>query len=182
MVRLPKRMAHLERDPRGYPIPYTAFRDQSGRPHFTINEEGRRQLVIFEERCPICGTALLRERWLAGGPGSAFDKNGAYVDPPMHRDCLHYAMQVCPFLAAPNYGRRIDAKTLKEPPEKYRIFWNPTMVSERPDTFVCVATTRCRVVDGKYLRPERPYLAVEFWRHGQRVPPPSMPNRKDLIL
>ena len=87
MTPIPKRMQHLPRDHRGYPIPAMVWRDQTGQPHFTINDETVRYMLLIENRCSICGTALLPLRWFVGGPLSAFDPNGMYLDPPVHRDC-----------------------------------------------------------------------------------------------
>ena len=39
-------------------------------------------------------------------------ENGAFADPPGHRACVTYALQVCPYLAAPSYAKRIDGETL----------------------------------------------------------------------
>ena len=98
-VPIPERMQHLDRDGRGYVIPWTVFRDSKGKAHFTINDENRRQTVIGRDCCPICAAKLLRGRWFVGGPGSAFHERGAYIDPPMHRECVVYALKVCPYLA-----------------------------------------------------------------------------------
>jgi hypothetical protein len=37
-VAIPKRMRSLERDKRGYPIPFIVLRDKTGQPQFTIND------------------------------------------------------------------------------------------------------------------------------------------------
>ena len=39
MIAVPERMKHLDRDHRGYPIPYIVFRDSDNKPHFTINDD-----------------------------------------------------------------------------------------------------------------------------------------------
>jgi hypothetical protein len=170
-------MAHLDRDHRGYPIPVMVFRDPEGKPHFTVNNEGTRVIdIIIDERCSICGTPLLRERWFVGGPLSAFHAHGAYHDPPMHRDCLHYALRVCPYLAMASYTHRIDTRTIKTPIERTRFFIDNTQVAERPEIFVAVCTTGQEVrFKGThprapvYVIPHRPYKRVEFWRNGKQI-------------
>ena len=114
MVPIPARMAHLDRDRRGYPIFFMAYRDQQGRPHFTINDERKRQIVIARDLCSICGAPLLRGRWFLGGDLSAFDANGAYIDPPMHDECVHYALRVCPYLASPSWSHYVAGRTLDQ--------------------------------------------------------------------
>jgi len=170
-VKVPLRMRHLERDHRNYPIPVMVFRDKAGRPHFTINDEAKRTTILIDDLCSICGKPLLKTRWFAGGPMSAFHPNGAYMDPPMHIECMRYAMQVCPYLAMPVYGKRIDARTIREP-EPSRIFIDYTQMPDRPVVFVCVGAIAQEVRWGKplYISPKRPYKHVEFWQHGKQLP------------
>src|SRR5262245_64789126 len=92
IVPVPARMLGLRARPAGYVVPWTVFRDSSGRPHFTINDEEKRQHVLALDCCPICSGKLLRGRWFVGGPRSAFDLAGAYIDPPMHMECARYAL------------------------------------------------------------------------------------------
>jgi hypothetical protein len=66
-IKIPARMRHLAIDHRGYPISVTVLVDEAGRPNFTINDEAKRQEIIREDRCPICGDKLLRGRWSVGG-------------------------------------------------------------------------------------------------------------------
>jgi len=180
-IRIPDRMAKLERDARGYPIPVTVLRGTDGRPHFTINNEAARQRVIVQDRCPICGQRLLRGRWLVGGPGSAFHARGAYIDPPMHDECVHYALQACPYLAAPSYSRRIDDKTLTPEARKAAgLLFDQTMDPTRPELFVAVMFIgQPRWINDfvagipvvRHLQPRKPYRKVEYWRHGQQLDP-----------
>lgn len=182
IAEIPPRMAHLDRDRRGYPVSVMAYRDADGRPHFQINEETVRQRIIAEDQCSICGGKLLRGRWFVGGELSAFHPNGSYVDPPMHDECAHYALRVCPYLAAPQYGKYIETATLKpDDPLIGNTVIDPGMIDERPQVFVAVMATGHRKIDGEvrvgplgvpfvqYLKPRRPYLRVEFWRHGAKI-------------
>jgi hypothetical protein len=179
MIDMPARIARLPRDRRGLPIPVTVFRDSEGQPHFAINEEAVRQRVIRRDECPICGEKLLRYRWFVGGPRSAFDEHGAYIDPPMHDECAHYALRVCPYLAAPNYNKRVDTRTLKTP--STRIFIDNNMIPGRPSVFVAVRTVGQRKFWGhdingvrmvRFLKPVKPYRIVEYWNHGTMAAPP----------
>src|SRR5262245_21383278 len=175
-VPVPDRMLSLPRDPRGYCVPVTVFRDSAGRPHFTINDEEKRQAVLALDCCPICAGKLVRGRWFVGGPASAFHAHGAYIDPPMHRECAVYALSVCPYLAAPSYGRRIDDRTL--PPGEVPLLVDPTMDAVRPPVFVAGMATGQRFVFDemvglrfvRFVRPRRPFARVEFWKDGQPVP------------
>jgi hypothetical protein len=168
-VPVPRRMRHLDRDPRGYPIPWGVWRDQDGRPHFTVNDEAKRISALVEDLCGLCGGRHVKRRWFVGGPQSAFHPQGAYYDPPLHGECLRYALKVCPYLAAPHYGKRIDTKTVREV-ERHRVFIDPTQIPERPEVFVAVmAEGQTLIRPIFYVRPNRPYVAVDYWRHGERL-------------
>ena len=112
MIAIPDRMKHLDRDHRGYPIPYIVFRDNDGKPHFTINAHEKVARCKHEDICAICGMKLLRGRWFLGGPMSAFHPHGAYIDPPLHHECMRFAVQTCPYLISAKYTKRIDGNTL----------------------------------------------------------------------
>jgi hypothetical protein len=170
-VPIPSQMSHLKRDSRGYPIPDGLYIDQNGKAHFTINDDSKRLRHLRDRLCPICGRRLKSPYWFVGGPQSAFDPNGAYIDLPMHDECAHYALQVCPYLAAPNYSGRIDAKTLpKNAPSMILI--DQTMIPERPEFFVAVRCKRFVIIKGgRYVKPVRPYQQVEFWQHGKQTEP-----------
>jgi hypothetical protein len=172
-IPIPKRMAHLDRDERGYLIPVMVFRDNAGRPHFTINNEATRFMLLMNEQCSICGQKLLRVRWFVGGPLSAFHEHGTYMDPPLHRECMRYALQVCPYLALPSYAKRIDARTVRDP-EPNRIFIDPTQDPNRPVVFVCVGASGQSIrhtgpLSPIYVTPKRPYAAIEFWKDGRQI-------------
>lgn len=177
-VPIPGRMQHLKRDRRGYPVPVGVLIDTDGRPHFTINDENIRQVMIAEDRCHICGQFLTKGRCLVGGPASAFHPEGAYIDPCMHKECARYALMVCPYLAAPSYAKRIDDKTLDPAklPGWATILNDPTMIDVRPDPFVLVyfyAQDQTLIVDEvtrivKYIKP-REIRAVEFWSKGVQL-------------
>jgi hypothetical protein len=166
---IPSRMSHLELDPRGYAIPWGVFRDDSGRAHFQINDDRRRYQAIKNDLCPICGGSLFRGRWFVGGPISAFHKDGSFADPPMHHECATYSLQVCPYLAVPYYGKRLDDKTLKG--KSVPLLADNTMIERRPNVFICAMATRQRVTKGifSHITPVRPYSQVEYWQHGQQL-------------
>jgi hypothetical protein len=166
---IPKRMRGLARDERGRPIPATVWYDGEGQPQFTINDSTVVARLLREDRCGICGMQLLRVRWFVGGPLSAFHPQGAYFDLPMHRNCMHYALRVCPYLAAPNYAKRIDIRKVRGPSQ---VFIDPSMIAERPAIFVAVGTDGQRVSikpNLSRLFPKRPYVGVEYWQHGRQL-------------
>ena len=107
-METPDRVAKLPKDHRGYPIPWNVMRGEDGTAFFTVNDDRKAHRALREELCPICGERLGRWRWFVGGPRSAFDPHGWYLDLPGHRECMHFALATCPYLAAPKYLGRVD--------------------------------------------------------------------------
>lgn len=170
-VPVPQMLARRPRDRRGFVIPWAVMVDEHSTPHFTVMDEIRRIHVLERDLCPLCGFKLFRYRAFVGGPRSAFDPNGAYTDPPMHLDCAQYALQVCPYLAAPHYASRIDDKTI---PEDQRSEWlvleMPGTIDERPDEFVMVVAVGSDYMrEHGIVRPVKPYVRIERWRHGKQI-------------
>lgn len=168
-IPIPDRMRYLPRDKRGYPIPFIVFRDTDGNPHFTINDDVRRAFVIANDRCAICNHHLSRGRWFVGGPASAFDPHGAYIDPPLHHECAEYALQVCPYLAAPSYSKLVDGKTLDMDKAGGPVLLDTNVDNERPDVFVAAMTLGQRFTPDGYIVPKRPFRRIEFWKDGKRL-------------
>jgi len=190
-IPIPQRMAHLKRDPRGYPIPAMVLIDDGGRPHFQINDERIRQRLIAQDRCVICGGRLFRGRWFIGGALSAFSERGLYIDPPTHAECAEFALKVCPYLAAPHYGRELAARTMKgRTAEGVAVVVDDTTLSGRPlgECFVAVMAVRQDLIraqgqfwrvgfeahDVRYVRHAvGGAREVQVWRHGARITDPG---------
>jgi hypothetical protein len=174
-IPIPRRMNALGRDSRGYPVPFNVKRDHHGQPHFAVTDELRQLAALRDRRCGICGTRIYRLFWFFGGPRSAFHPAGAYLDPAMHHECLAYAAQVCPYLVVPKYLSRIAENRVDLAGLEDEILIDPTVEDGRPALFVAVAAKRYQIHAPArpgllpVIRPERPYLAVEYWRHGKQL-------------
>lgn len=174
-VPIPERMKHLDRDARGLPIPYIVLRHNDGSPVFTANDTAKVQECIRKDLCAISGQKLLRGRWFVGGPMSAFHPEGWYLDTPLHFECMRYAMQVCPYIAASKYTGRLDDSKID--PAKLDAgvvgLLDSTVLPDRPKLFVAVMSTGQEVKNAgygtHYIRPARPYRNVEFWQHGNML-------------
>ncbi len=174
-VPIPLRMRHLDLDHRGFPIFYIAQRDPSnGRAMFAVNDFIKQRECAERDLCEICGTKLFRGRWFIGGPLSAFHPQGAYNDAPMHDECAHYSLNVCPWLSAPNYARAVGVQqAAKLPFGTFVEDPTQTELQARPTLFVavmCVAQSNRMGYAGMYtFQPKRPYRKVEFWIHGRQL-------------
>ena len=99
----PARVARLPQDGHGRPVPwFVAW--IAGRPDFRIVAQGKVAEAIRFGKCFICGEALGRWQTFPVGPVSTLNRTAP--EPPSHKDCALYAVQVCPFLVRPGKGRR----------------------------------------------------------------------------
>jgi hypothetical protein len=172
-VAIPDRMQSLEQDSRGYPVPVIILRDDNKRPHFQINDILKVEWCIKERRCSICGSELKADIWFSGGPLSALHPQGAYIDAPTHHECGQYAMQVCPYLSAPSYSKRLDLTTLNSAKFSGKAFVDPTVMDDRPPFFVLARaqdyTLKLYPGGRRVLLPFRPFITIECWDRGEQV-------------
>ena len=175
-VPIPFDLQANDRDRRGLPIPVVVYRDVNGMAHFSVNNTNVVDEVLEKRLCGLCGKPLQPGQiWLIGGPGSSFLEDGMYIDPFTHEDCGRYAVQVCPFLAVRSYAR-VEGRTLKAGDVHDDIQLHDNQIAPpRPPFFALARTAGFSLVDPddgsgqKYILPERPWLAIEFWRNGQQI-------------
>ena len=168
-IPIPPRMVGLEKDPRGFVIPFIVLRDPNGKPYFQVNDSFKVKMCIEARLCAICGQPLGTDAWLAGGPLSAFHPQGAYIDTPTHHECGNYAMKVCPYLAVSTYNGKFNADKLAA--EGWAgVVVDPTAIGDRPPFFAYVKIRGFTIspVTG-YLIPKKPLLEVEYWNAGEQI-------------
>ena len=174
-VPMPERIAALERDARGYPIPFTVMRDKDGQAVFTVNDSRQEKLCVENRLCHICGQALDAFPWFVGGPGSAYlnGKQGVYFNGSMHRDCLHYAMEVCPHLAG-KMTKSVAGPAVEKLHAQGVKTHDPTMLDGTPAVFVAVQATLFRA-QRAFATPSytyyvaKPFRRTEFWQGGHML-------------
>lgn len=175
---LPAYMEANRKDKRGYPIPYIVYRDRQGRPHFTVNDAKMVKRVLLHNRCGICGNKMGDIVYFVGGPSCAFHPNGAYVDPPMHKECATYSLKVCPFLAFRKYaGTQAEyvIEKIKENHDRpgYEIKADTGVMPGKPELFVLLGT-KGFVNMGDFTAPRLVKTSeedVEFWKDGVKLDP-----------
>jgi len=103
-VDMPDRIARLDRDARGFPVPEFAmwFDDV---PDFRVIKPGYVRRCISKNKCWICGERLGVHKAFVIGPMCCINRISA--EPPSHRDCALFAAKNCPFLSMP-LARRND--------------------------------------------------------------------------
>ena len=100
---VPKYMAGLPIDARGYPVP--AFVEWiNGVPDFRIMRFDHLVNCVQFDKCWLCGEKLGKLRSYVIGPMCAVNRNSA--EPPSHHDCAVFAAKACPFLTRPKAVRR----------------------------------------------------------------------------
>jgi len=194
MIPIPARMQKLDRDRRGLPVPVIVLRNDDGTPLFAANDGQAVQKIIAQDRCEVCGEKLLRGRWFVGGHLSAFAEHGRFLDPPMHDECAHYALQVCPYMAAPSYGRLVGKTALARSDRKDIIqLDDPTAANTRPPFFVAVmvvgqVVSTERVLPGVDVEMSRLFhpkpgsvRRVEIWLQGRQIVGAALKELKEFI-
>ena len=134
---MPRRVARLPREKRGYPVPFVTMLDPyTNEPDFRVLDIRRQMQCINEKRCGICGQQLGKYIAFIGGTRS---RDGhVFFDPGMHRDCAEYAAKVCPFISRENAAYR---DLTEEDQAKYtQIIVNQEAERPNPDMFIVVTT------------------------------------------
>lgn len=173
-VPIPELMQRLPLDRRGYPVPVIIKRDTTGAPMFTVNDALVQRRCATRKLCAICGLRLRKELWFVGGPLSAFHSRGCYIDSALHHECLHYALQVCPFLAMPNF-RSTTAVQLPHLQRRAGEALVEHTMDPRQHEVLCAVMAYGQSLSvspgtGVYMiHPLRPYHGAEFWRHGSQL-------------
>ena len=153
---------------KGIPIPYVVL-EQDGVYHFKINDSRKEMDCLIHGKCTVCGTKLQDDIWFIGGPGSAFHKNGAFNDAPVHKDCGVYALKVCPYLAYSRYMSKIDLEKLKSKLNNNVELINRTIDLDRVPLFGFIKAKSYKISPSSNFLPERPYLEIEYWNDGKQL-------------
>jgi hypothetical protein len=166
-IPLPPNMVDLPKDKRGFPVPYVVL-IKDGEPVFTVNDTYAVIRAVVNELCGICGKPL-DDAWMVGGPESAFNPHGVYVDSPVHHDCGAYALQVCPYLAMSAYRGAVDVQKLQEKwPDLY--LKDYTQNDRRVPFFVMgKVNSWSRDMSAGYIHIGRPFLLTEYWNGGEQL-------------
>jgi len=133
-LELPAAVSRLDRDERGYPIPYFAA-IVNGRHDFAMLDPAKVVECVTTRRCGICGGKLGALGWFISG-AKTIDARLS-LDPPMHLECGKFSLAACPHLALRNANYRTDEQVAaraggtlvevrpemsKTKPERYALF------------------------------------------------------------
>lgn len=170
-IPVPPRLSRRPKDERGYPIPALVFIDDAGKPDFRITDHAKWLRACAQRTCALCGEPMGRHLAFVGGPLS--HRNRVFTDLPMHKDCAEYALQVCPFLAAPRF-RYAEEVALNS---SATLVTSSHVSGDRPEFFV-LGTTKdfvpMRLPDGTLVVQAAPWETVQWWKHGAPCEPPDI--------
>lgn len=159
-VTMPPRIARLPKDPRGFPVPFTA-QVLNGKADLTVIDPKKWDKALRQSLCGICGAALLDDYYFVGGEMCA--ANRLFTDLPMHSECATYSLQVCPFLAAPKMAYRKDST---RDAEAHRTL--TSVSTERPSRFMLGHALGYELVSngGEILLHAYPWFNLQWWKEG----------------
>jgi len=110
-IEIPSFLSHLKTDARGYPVPYFVPWI-NGKPDFRMISKQCLLECVERKLCGICGKKLHEYQYFITGPIGL--SNGTHSDPPAHRDCCEYSLQVCPHLHFEKADRNDRGNEYKE--------------------------------------------------------------------
>ncbi|HBO2935215.1 TPA: hypothetical protein L4R50_000211 [Pseudomonas aeruginosa] len=160
-IQTPPRIAALPKDERGYPIFFTALIEPDGKPNYRVQDTRKCNRALSEGLCGMCGQKLGKMMAFVGGPISI--KNRLFADLPMHESCAVYALQACPFIAAPKFSY--------QPTANAGMGVNPLVSNARPERFGLGITNKMKLVTlhGQTVIKAGRFSRVQFWVSGKPV-------------
>jgi len=161
LADMPRRIAGLHVDRRGYPIPWFVL-DNGGEPDFRIVDSNKLRHALRFARCWICGGPLGVNKTFVVGPMCVVTRVSA--EPPTHGDCGVFAARFCPFLAHPQAKRREANLPEHLPADDVMLLHNPGAVAvwttRRFTTFRHNGALLCRFGEP---------VAVQWFAEGRRA-------------
>ncbi|WP_293196293.1 hypothetical protein [Ottowia sp.] len=169
-------MRSLKRDSRGYPIPAFVLVPESGEPDLRVLDRAWWLYAVEYRRCGICGQPLGRHLAFVGGTASI--SNRLFTDLPMHVDCAQYALQACPFLAAPTFKYASSIPQL----DGVATRMSEAVSDQRPTIYGMGVTRSFQVVvagDNTPALLASAFERIEWWSKGARIDhSPSSPDHQ----
>lgn len=134
-------------------------------PSFQVIDQAKWLNLAKTRACGLCGQPLDRQMAFVGGPVS--HKSRFFTDLPMHRACAEYALQVCPYLAAPRfrYTERLPQV------QGFKTQLSDQVSDERPERFFLGITRHFIIgqLQGEHVVRARPWDATWWWQEGRQL-------------
>lgn len=95
-VPIPERLKHLQKDTKGYIIPFFVPVNADGTPNFKYIDKDKQVTCTKGGLCAICGDHLEADVWYISGPKARAQFVSS--DPGMHEECARYSLAICPYI------------------------------------------------------------------------------------
>lgn len=163
-IPMPERVARLPRDKRGFPIPAGNIILRNGTPDFATLDQTKWMQLLVLRGCGICGEKMEEAVWFVGGP--LCETNRLFFDHPMHEECATYALQICPYLAIPNFQHR---KKLLDESSGFKSQAVAAASVGKPGRFMLGKTSWYGAVryQGETLLHAGPWESITWWAEGK---------------
>jgi hypothetical protein len=175
LPEMPKRIARLPKDERGYPVPRFvewvkedlgethAARptDPGAKPDFRFARPDFRNQAFKHGYCWVCGEQMGVHKVYAIGPMCVV--NRVTMEPASHRECAEFSVKACPFLLRPRMQR------LPKGDEPRHVAGN--MIERNPGCTCLYETNDAKAFDagnGWLIRLGKP-TRVDWWSHGRQA-------------
>lgn len=156
-LEIPKELAHLKIDKRGYPVPYfVSWVD--GEPEFRFMDAHRVKMIIERKVCHICGLKLPKDYfYFISGPIGL--QNRISSDAAMHKVCAEFSLRACPHLYLQKSERRENDELGKI------VGSNPSpVIKGKPNTLLLIKSDKWKQVkhDGQTYIQYRPVSSEKY--------------------
>ncbi len=139
-IEIPSFLSHLKTDARGYPVPFFVPWI-GGKPDFRMLDANKQKMCVEKNLCSICGKKLHEYQYFITGPMGKM--NGVHSDPPMHKDCAEYSINVCPHLHFEKAERNDREDYYKESKEG-----NTAAIYDKPKELFIIKADRFKFIPG----------------------------------
>lgn len=160
------KIAALQRDPRGLPIPANVTVDpNTGKPVFAVRDIGKEISLVCDGKCSVTGTRLdVKDVWFVTTLDLAFAPYGLPREAPMCGEAKDFVLQVCPYFSFPGYTRLSDNQAVAMAPKLHQ--GNKKVDPIAPTQSVAIKVSGLSFVplpDELRYVPDRNFNAVEIW-------------------
>jgi len=166
IAKFPK-IAAMERDPRGLPIPANVSYDsKNGKPVFAIRNPINEIELFCSQKCSVTGTLLdIDDVWFVTTPDLALVPFGLLMEAPMCGEAKDFTLRVCPYFGIRDYERLSDKQAKAMAPKLSDVSAGKS--AQTPSVFVAVRVAGFMgqpTAGGMRYLPSRHYSKIEFWK------------------
>lgn len=139
-LEIPKELAHLKKDGRGYPIPFFVH-EVNCEPEFRFLSYERQKMILDCRLCGICGKPLSDDdTYFIGGPLTL--QNFLSTDAGMHKVCAEFSLKACPHM----FHRKAQRRDNDLAGMLVKMQESPIHVAAKPPFYLLIKASRWQKV------------------------------------